>query len=367
MSQQRQETRRSLVHPTDHLRRAWAGWTCLRPMGKVGGLTGLGLILVLWVATTLSSSTLAAPAWSSASSLASTPTNTPGSTSACPKLRTNPTFGVSLINVATGQPLCERNANNIAQPASTTKVMAALLVGEYLQAHHLSLSIQVTVQRADLQVEPDAAVAGLRVGQRYSVHLLLAMASILSAADAVMVLARFVAGSRSAFLTLMNQQARALGMTHTRFSSPYGYARTGPGDWQRGESTAVGNYASAHDLAVLMVAFARFPDEVAIFGLVHYEEAGWVLDRRPGEVLPDFWGPLSLPFQVLMVKKGCMWCAPGLHKLSYVLLLRAAHGQEIAAAFLYTTQDITNLRVGDLLATLLWALHACQGTWARWC
>lgn len=366
MSQQRLETRRSLVHPTDHFRQQGTRWTSWRPMGKVGGLTGLGLLLVLWVATTLSSSTLAAPAWSSASSLASTPTNTPGSTSACPKLRTNPTFGVSLINVATGQPLCERNANGIAQPASTTKVMAALLVGEYLQAHHLSLSIQVTVQRADLQVEPDAAVAGLRVGQRYSVHLLLAMASILSAADAIMVLTRFVAGSRSAFLALMNQQARALDMTHTRFSSPYGYARTGPGDWQRGESTAVGTYASAHDLAVLMVAFARFPALVAIFGLVHYEEAGWVLDRRPGEVLPDFWGPLSLPFQVLTVKKGCMWCA-GLHKLSYVLLIRAAHGQEIAAAFLYTTQDITNLWVGDLLATLLWALHACQGTWARWC
>jgi D-alanyl-D-alanine carboxypeptidase len=336
-----------------------------RQTGKVGSLAGV--VLVLWAVSTTSSSTLAAPTWATASNPALTPTRVTGSTPACPTLRADPTFGVSLIEVQTGQPLCEHNPEGIAQPASTTKVMSALLVGEYLQAHHLGLDTQVTVQPADLQVEPDAAVAGLRVGQHYSVRLLLAMASILSAADAVMVLARFVADSRAGFLALMNQQAQAIGMAHTHFGSPYGYARTSALNWQHGEDTSVGNYASAHDLAVLMVAFAKFPGLVAIFGLEHYVESGWVLDRRAGEVLPDFWGALSLPFQVLAVKKGCMWCDPDLHKLSYVLLIQAASGQEIAAAFLYTSQDITNPQVGDVLAMLLWALHECEGKFARWC
>jgi hypothetical protein len=189
------------------------------------------------------------------------------------------------------------------------------------------------------------------------------MASILSAADAVMALARLVAGSRTAFLALMNQQARAMGMQHTHFSSPYGYARTEPGDWQDGEPPSVGNYASAHDLALLMVAFARYPALVQTFGLRHYEEAGWVLDRQAGAVLPDSWEGLDLPFQVLAVKKGCMWCDPVLHKLSYVLLAQAGQ-RTIAAAFLYTTQSETTPAVSDMLPTLLWAFHACSQSMA---
>ena len=57
----------------------------------------------------------------------------------CPVMRSDPTFGVSLIDSKTGQPICERNADGIAQPASTTKVMTALLTEEYLQKHHLRL------------------------------------------------------------------------------------------------------------------------------------------------------------------------------------------------------------------------------------
>ena len=288
------------------------------------------------------------------------------STPVCPLLRTDPTFGVSLLDVATGQPLCERNPNGIAQPASTTKVMAALVAGEYLQAHHLSLDTQVAVEAPDLQVESDAAVAGLHVGQHLSVRLLLAMASILSAADAVMTLARLVAGSRDAFLALMNQRARQLGMTQTQYSSPYGYALTPPDNWQQGEAPSVGNYATAHDLALLMRAFARVPSVAAIFGLSHYEEAGWVLDRQAGAVLPDSWGALQLPFQVVVVKKGCMWCDPSLHKLSYGLLIQQGQ-REVAAAFLYTTQRMADPHVGDLLPTLLWALHDCRAGWAQWC
>ena len=284
----------------------------------------------------------------------------------CPLLRAAPTYGVSLLDVQTGQPLCERNAEAIAQPASTTKVMAALLVGEYLPAHHLSLDTQVRVQPPDLQVESDSAVAGLRVGQRYSVHLLLAMASILSAADAVMTLARLVAGSRNAFLALMNERARQLGMTQTQYSSPYGYARTPAGDWQEGEAVSVGTYSSAHDLALLLRAFAQVPSVAAIFGLSHYEEASWVLDRQAGAVLPDSWGALQLPFQVVAVKKGCMWCDPSLHKLSYGLLIQQGQ-REVAAAFLYTTQSMADPHVGDLLPTLLWALHDCRAGWAQWC
>ncbi|HEY7354860.1 MAG TPA: serine hydrolase [Ktedonobacterales bacterium] len=299
----------------------------------------------------------------------------------CPLLRPDPTFGVSLIDVQTGQPLCERNADGIAQPASTTKVMSALLVEEYLQAHNLSLDTSVIALKIDKQVEWDASVAYLQVGQKYSVRLLLSMVSIISAADATMALARFVAGSRANFLAQMNQQAQALGMLHTHYTSPYGYARTSPDDWQDGEAESVGNYSSAHDMALLMRAFARYPDLVIIFGATEYHEGAAWLYRSPVHSLPDSWVGLQapddpsatavknlhLPFQVLAQKKGCMWCDQSLHKISYVLLVRFQQ-QTVAAAFLYTTQNYFNPLVGDMLPTLLWAFHQCDvPAYSRYC
>jgi D-alanyl-D-alanine carboxypeptidase len=297
---------------------------------------------------------------------------------ACPLLRPDPSFGISLIDVQTGQPLCERNANGIAQPASTTKVMAALLTGAYLHTHHLTLDTLITAQGIDKHVEWDASVAYIQVGQSYSVRTLLSMVSMLSAADATMALARFVAGSRAAFLALMNQQARRLGMNHTHYTSPYGYANTSSDHWQQGEQPSVGNCSSAHDMALLMRAFAQYPDLVVIFGATTYHEGSIWLSRAKGYIITDSWLGLStadgvrannlhLPFQVLAVKRGCMWCEAAQHKISYVLLARFQQ-QVISAAFLYTTQSYANPLVGDMLPTLLWVFHQCnQPAYARYC
>jgi hypothetical protein len=278
---------------------------------------------------------------------------------ACPVMRSDPSFGISLIDTANGKTICERNGEGIAQPASTTKVMAALLVGQYLQTHQLRLDTMVTVQQVDTPVESDAAIANLQVGQAYSVRDLLSMTSILSAADAVMVLARFVAGSRADFLALMNQEAQTLGMPHTHYTSPYGYARTSADNWQDGENTSVGTYSSAADMARLMKAFAQFPDLLTIFGATQYQQGSISLNRAPSLTLPDSWIGLHLPFQVLAVKKGCMWCQSAIHKISYVLLVQFQQ-QVIAAAFLYTTQNYFNPLIGDMLPTLLWAFHQCN-------
>jgi hypothetical protein len=297
-------------------------------------------------------------------------------------MRPDPTFGISLLDLPSGRIICERNPDGIAQPASTTKVMAALLTKEYLLAHQVGLDTLVTVAQVDTQVEWDASVADLQVGRSYSARLLLYMVSIQSAADATMALARFVAGSRSAFLNLMNARAHLLGMTHTHFSSPYGYALTPPDNWQDGEDTSVGNYSSAHDLALLMRAFAEYPDLVTIFGATSYHEGEVWLERSRKHLVTDSWigvqppdapsldavKDLHLPFRVLAVKKGCMWCSdPNLHKISYVLLVQYQQ-QEIVAAFLYATQDYFDPMVGDMLPVLLWAFHQCtQPAYALYC
>lgn len=296
----------------------------------------------------------------------------------CPTLGADASFGVSLIDTQTGQPLCERNPDGIAQPASTTKIMSVLLTAQNLQAQRLSLDTQIIAQEVDTQVEGDAAVAYLQVGQSYSVRMLLYMVSMLSAADATMALARLVAGSRPAFLALMNAEAARLGMQHTHYTSPYGYARTSPDNWQQGEPPSVGNYSCAHDMALLMRALAQYPAVVQIFGATSYHAGGTWLSRSNGSIITDSWIGLStangvpgqnlhLPFQVLAVKKGCMWCEEYLHKLSYIMLVRYQQ-QVVAASFLYATQNYSNPRVGDILTTLLWAFHLCnQHAYTSYC
>jgi hypothetical protein len=131
-------------------------------------------------------------------------------------------------------------------------------------------------------------------------------------------------------------------------------------------------------MALLMRAFASYPELVIIFGAHDYHADGFSFDRSPGYVLPDSWvgfsasdnvlvSNLHLPFQVLAVKKGCMWCEEAIHKISYVLLVRFQQ-ETIAAAFLYTTQNYANPLVGDMLPTLLWAFHQCaQPTYSHYC
>ncbi|HEY7355063.1 MAG TPA: hypothetical protein VH590_01315, partial [Ktedonobacterales bacterium] len=68
---------------------------------------------------------LGAGAFSAASGLMAVTPPVPAPT--CPVMGAAPSFGISLIDTTTGQVLCERNPVGIAQPASTTKVMAALL------------------------------------------------------------------------------------------------------------------------------------------------------------------------------------------------------------------------------------------------
>lgn len=100
-------------------------------------------------------------------------------------------------------------------PASTTKVMTALLVLE-----KLSLDQYVTVSRRATQVEPTKLY--LRPGERYKVRDLLYAILIKSANDASIVLAEAVAGSEAQFITLMNKRAKQLGAKHTRFANSNG-------------------------------------------------------------------------------------------------------------------------------------------------
>jgi serine-type D-Ala-D-Ala carboxypeptidase (penicillin-binding protein 5/6) len=108
-----------------------------------------------------------------------------------------------------------KGVHNRVLPASTTKVMTALLVME-----RLPLNKYVTVGTRATYVEPTKI--NLRPGERYKVRDLLYANLIKSANDASVVLAEAVAGSEENFVKLMNKRAKQIGANHTKFANSNG-------------------------------------------------------------------------------------------------------------------------------------------------
>ena len=120
-----------------------------------------------------------------------------------------------LMDVQTGQVLYASNENKQLYPASVTKIMPLLLFMEALDSGKLSLTETVTAS-------PDAASKGgsqiwLKEGEQMTVDELLRATAIASANDACTALGEHIAGSEEAFVNMMNERAKALGMKNTHF------------------------------------------------------------------------------------------------------------------------------------------------------
>lgn len=126
--------------------------------------------------------------------------------------------GIVLLETETGDILFEKNSNERMFPASTTKLMTAVLVLEKSYLNEL-----VTVSASAVNSVPAGYVkAPLYAGEELRVEELLYALLIPSANDAANVLAEHVSGSISAFAELMNSKAQELGMTNTHFTNPSG-------------------------------------------------------------------------------------------------------------------------------------------------
>lgn len=133
-----------------------------------------------------------------------------------------------------------KNVHLKVAPASTTKVMMALLVFE-----RLPLDKVVTVSRHATLAQPSKA--GLIAGERFKVSDLLYAALMQSANDASVVLAEAVAGSEAAFIKLMNQRAKQLGAGHTKFVNPHGLP------------TETSQYTTAYDMYLIFKEALKHP------------------------------------------------------------------------------------------------------------
>ncbi|MDH7487566.1 MAG: D-alanyl-D-alanine carboxypeptidase family protein [Anaerolineae bacterium] len=120
-----------------------------------------------------------------------------------------------LADARTGAVLFQRNAHQRLPPASTTKIMTALLALE-----RGDLADMVTVPPAALTV--GEASMGLVAGETLTLEELLYGLLLISANDAAQTIAIHIAGSVEGFVALMNARAAELGLTDTHFVNPHG-------------------------------------------------------------------------------------------------------------------------------------------------
>ena len=136
------------------------------------------------------------------------------------------------MDAKTGKILYQKNADIPLPPASTTKVLTAILT---LESQKRS-NDRLTVSKAATRVP--ASKLYLKPGQTVSIEDLLYGVLLASANDASVVLAEGIGGSVERFAEIMTKKAHDLGATNTRFSNPHGL-------------TAADHYSTARDLALI--------------------------------------------------------------------------------------------------------------------
>lgn len=144
---------------------------------------------------------------------------------------------VVLIRRQDGRILMDKGSTQKIYPASMTKIMTVLVALQKTPfLHH---KIQITSDILTYAQKQDASLAGFHAGERVQAEDLMYGALLPSGGECCIALARSISGSETAFVALMNQEAKKIGMTGTHFVNSTGLPN-------------VKHYATVKDMALLL-------------------------------------------------------------------------------------------------------------------
>ena len=234
----------------------------------------------------------------------------PDDTSAGEKEPTVFAESASLIDSFTGEFLYLKNENALQYPASSTKILTALLVIEAGD-----LDGPVTVDLSDTKVEPTKLE--LQPGEQYTRRQLLYGLMLKSANDVAMTLARDNAGSVEAFAEKMTRRATELGATNSHFANPNGLH----------DPT---HYTTAHDLALIARAAMEQPFFRQLVSTIYYT---W---KSPKGVVYQ----LRNHNRLLRHFAGCNGLKTGYTRAAQQVLVSSAlrEGHEVISVVLHTNK-----------------------------
>ncbi|MDF7806760.1 D-alanyl-D-alanine carboxypeptidase [Pontiellaceae bacterium B12219] len=166
------------------------------------------------------------------------------------ELKNDPYQSAIVVDARTGKILYENRAAVYSYPASITKLMTMLLALEQIDAGKISLNDRVKITPEIAGIGGSGVYLDVRESGEFTVENMLQALMIHSANDAAAALAVHTAGSIDAFVDMMNEKARQLGMNSTTYHSPHGLP---PGNGQQPD------ISTAYDIAILSLAALRHP------------------------------------------------------------------------------------------------------------
>jgi serine-type D-Ala-D-Ala carboxypeptidase (penicillin-binding protein 5/6) len=164
-----------------------------------------------------------------------------------------------LVDAETGKVLDAFNEHEALPPASTQKIMTALVATERLSRDATFTVGTVAAAQAAMRI-------GMVAGEQWTLGPALHSLMMVSANDAAYALAEAASGSLEAFAADMNAAAARYGMVDSRFADPAGFDGL--------EGFNGGSRASAYDLAIAARNFLSIPELAAIVGLREYRFDG---------------------------------------------------------------------------------------------
>ena len=150
-----------------------------------------------------------------------------------------------LMDAESSKILYEKNIDEKLPMASMTKIMSMLLIMENIENGSLKYEDKVLIS------ENASGMGGsqvfLQAGEEYTVNDLLKCIAVSSANDAVVAMAEKISGSGDAFVTLMNEKAKSLGLENTNFANPHGLDNEN-------------HYSTAYDMAIMAKELLKHED-----------------------------------------------------------------------------------------------------------
>ena len=157
-----------------------------------------------------------------------------------------------LMDAITGQVLYNKGMHQRVFPASTTKILTALLAVEYAHPHDV-----LTVSESALAPLPHyGAHIALVVGEMLTVEDAIYAMMLPSANDASNVLAEHIAGDLESFARMMTERAHAIGAVNSNFTNAHGLHEDN-------------HYTTAYDMALITRHAMKNPEFMRYFGAAH--------------------------------------------------------------------------------------------------
>ena len=141
-----------------------------------------------------------------------------------------------MLEASTGEIILDKNSHERYAPASMTKIMSMLIIIESIENNIIGWEDIVTIS------ENASSMGGsqilLETGEKMSVNDLFKGIAVASGNDAVVAMAEYIAGTTSAFVNMMNEKVKELGLKDTNFKNPHGLDEAN-------------HYSSAYDMAMI--------------------------------------------------------------------------------------------------------------------